>query len=90
MADKRLISNQNIHVSSNEEAINAIRPGGPGWKSKPDDNKHTVTINVGNALAYGGNIHLLQPKSIKSYDVILLGSDKVHASKVSIDIFSIL
>ena len=84
MADKKFIPKQNIQVSSNEEAVNAIRPGGLGWRSSSGDNKLTIVIDVADALRYGGSVRLIHPKFIESYDVVLLGGEKVQASKVSI------
>lgn len=73
MADSNLVRNNHIEFSSNQEAVNDLRPGGIGWKSSPEDRVPSIKIFVGQAFIYGGNIRLPKAKGINSWDVILKG-----------------
>lgn len=83
LADKNLIRNKQIKLSSNEEAVENIRPGNDGWRPAQGDSQPRVIISVGNALRYGASIHLPKAVNIKTWDVILSGEEKAPAFRVS-------
>ena len=75
LGDSSLIRNWDIDVSSNEEQKADIRPGTRGWSPAAGDKKNTMTIYVGDALRYGGQLRLPKAKCVGKYDVALIGKD---------------
>ena len=83
LMDHSLIRGNQIKLSSNENAVDKIRPGGGGWSPDIGDKQPSVTFSIGDAFKYGGNIQLPMAKNIKSFDVILSGDKKPLTLKVS-------
>lgn len=82
MIDSTFIPNFNIKLSSNQEQVNAIRPGGKGWTPDENDKKTSITINTPNALVYGGSIFLQKAKDVGKFDVTLVSGKNVKSIKV--------
>ena len=89
MANPKLIREEDIIVSSNQESVNMIRPGHRGWQSDITDHQRTVIIKVGHNLQSGGNIRLLKSKNVVSFDITLLGGKNKLGIQVSELIFFI-
>ena len=86
MADSTLVRSSHIELSSNQESVNDLRPGGIGWKSSVEDRMPSLKIFVGQAFIYGGNIRLPKAIGINSWDVILKGGTEEKRIMVCINI----
>ena len=83
MSDSSFILNSDIKLSSKQEQVNVIRPGGSGWTPDANDKTTSVTINTPDALLYGGSISLPKAKGVGKFDITLAGGKNVKSIKVS-------